>query len=456
MAKTNTKTRTQGAAARSRLAPPTRGPTVVRLLPPASIVDEDPPLPPYMRAHENRRTGSVHFRCDVSTRMRKAGFPLPNLSLGTDLHQALSNYDAQFAPVLKEWKENAAAVALDLKPVVGSLEWAYVEYQTTDRYDALADETKLSYGKSIRRCCNYVPQTGRFAGRRFGTVPVRWMTEADVDNFYSEYVRITGVDDKGKETVRKRSATARNDIQTVRTMLNALKRKHPNLVMHNKANSFAGVYMPHRTVSPPPVKLEWLAPFVRTADRKGLKSVSAIVLYCWELEVRVTHYPYKFTCDQFRGPNHEDQIFVDAEKVGEQGWFELWDDDGHEMYHALRERLTELKGNRFGDEPLFLSERADRTRPWRPAELRAAIKEICEEAGLPPLNLSQFRKGGMEEAHLAGLTPAEFTATSLHANYGTVAKHYTQKHNPELAMNGQHKRINLRGRKRKRGIDIVT
>jgi len=456
MAKKNTKKKTEGAAARNLPAPPTRGPTAVRLLPPAPVAYEDPPLPPYMRVHENKRSGLVHFRCEASTRMRGDGFPLPYLSLGTDLHQALSNYDAQFAPVLKAWRENAAAVALDLEPVLGSLEWAYVEYKKTERYEALADETKVSYGKSIRRCCKYVSKTGRFAGQRFGTVPVAWMTEADVDNFYSEYVRKTEIDDKGNETVEKRSGMARNDIQTLRTMLNALKRKHPNLVLHNKGNSFAGVFMPHEAESPPPVALEWLAPFVRTADRKGLESVSAIVLYCWELEVRVSHFPYKMVCDHFKGPNHEDEIFVDAEKVKDKGWFKLQDDDGNMMYPALTERLTKQKGNRYGKEPLFLSELSERTRPWRPAELRAAIKEICKDAGLPPLSLSQFRKGGMEEAHLAGLTPAEFVATSMHANFGTVLKHYTKKHNPELAMNGQSKRIDLRGKKSKRGIDIVT
>jgi hypothetical protein len=238
-------------------------------------------------------------------------------------------------------------------------------------------------------------------------------------------------------------------------MLNALKRKHGNLLLHNKTNSFAGVFMPHRTESPPPVPHEWLAPFVRTADRKGLESVSAIVLYAWELEVRVTHYPRKMVCDHFKGPNHEDEVFVDAEKVHERGWYKLRDDNGNLVYPALTERLAKLKGNRYGEQPIFLSERAGRTRPWTTAELRAVMKEICKDAGLPCLTLSQFRKGGMAEAHLAGLTPAEFVATSRHKDYGTVHKHYTQ-HNPELAIAGQHKRINFRDKKSKRGVDIVT
>jgi hypothetical protein len=104
---------------------------------------------------------------------------------------------------------------------------------------------------------------------------------------------------------------------------------------------------------------------------------------------------------------------------------------------------------------MFLSERSDRARPWTPAELRAVIREICDDAKLPRLTLSQFRKGGIAEANLAGLTPAEFVATSMHKNYGTVTKHYTQR-SPELAAAGQGKRLCLRGRKAKRGIDIVT
>jgi hypothetical protein len=88
-------------------------PRVQPLAPLAPFECEAPPLPPYMREHTNEKTGVTHFRCDVSTRMRRAGFPLPNLRLGTEVHRALAIYDAQFAPVLQAWKESAATIALD-------------------------------------------------------------------------------------------------------------------------------------------------------------------------------------------------------------------------------------------------------------------------------------------------------------------------------------------------------
>lgn len=441
MAKKNAKPKTRTAAPHA--------------LPPWPAALEDVPLPPYLRAHWNEGSSVIHYRIDVSTRMRQNDFPIRSMRLGTDLHRALAIYDAQFAPILAAWKENASALAVDRKPVFGSLEWMHVEYKKTERYKALSATSSSGYDKSIRRCCNHVMLKGRFAGQLFGRIPVRWITEDDADAFYAEYVVKVRTDGEGKKTVGRRERTAKLDVETLRAMINALMRKHKNL-LYDKTNVFSGVFMPYRVVSPVPVPLEWLARFIRASDRKGLNSVSAIVLYAWELLARVTHFPFEMHVDHFRGPNHEDELFVDAEKVHESGWFDLWNDDDELMYPALTERLAKLKGNRFGEEePLFLSERSDRTRPWKPTELRAVIAEICEDAKLPKLTLSQFRKGGMAEANLAGLTPAEFVATSMHKDYATVKKHYTQR-SPELAAAGQAKRLGLRRKKAKRGVDIVT
>jgi hypothetical protein len=420
---------------------------------PQTIFQSEVPLPPYMRTHWNPNSGVTHYRVEASTRMRDAGFPVRYMSLGTDLGRALAMYDEHFAPVLKNWKESAASIPVVDQKVYGSLEWWLDEYLKTERYKNLAERTKQDYVGRIRRICRFNMKTSRFAGQQFGKIPIKWITEAVVDDLYSEFVVTVGIDEHGNEVEIRRNRTAKLDFEACRAMINALKRKFKHL-LPDKANPFCGVYMPYRANSPLPVAHPWLARFIRKSDEKGLHSVSAIALFCFELEARVTHFPYKMGVSDFRGPNHEDEIFVRAEKVHKSAYFYLENDDGEPLYPQLTARLTKLKGDRTTG-PMFLCERADKTRTWKPDELRAVVEEICTDADLPPLNLSQFRKGGLSESGKAGLTPAQITSQSQSGSWAVLQKSYIEN-NAESAMAGQEKRLHYRGKKAKRGIDIVT
>jgi hypothetical protein len=420
---------------------------------PDQIHEELPALLPYMRYHESR-TGQTFFRVEVSTRMRRAGFPVPYLSLGTDLERALAIYNERVAPLLEAWTEKGAAIEVDNdSSTYGSLEWWHAQYKNTERYRALAGTTKADYDARIRRCCSHLVKSGRFAGQRFGSIPTKWITEADADDFYAEYVVKLKTDEEGNVVEERRQRTAKLDLEALRAMVNALRRKYRHL-LHEKTNPFAGMFMPYRGKSPIPAIHPWLARFVRTSDAKGLMSVSAIVVFLWELKARPTHTPYKMKVTDFRGPNHEDQVYVVSDKTHQCGWFWLENDDGQPLYPALTQRLAALKGKRSTG-PMFLCERAEKPRPWKPAELRAVVAEICHEAGLPHLTLSQFRKGGLAEAGEAGLSEWQIVSQSLHLEPGRVLKHYLQR-NAETAMGGQELTLKYRAKKAKRGIDIVT
>lgn len=419
---------------------------------PYEIQGEPPALPSYMRHHESP-TGEIFFRLEVSTRMRLAGFPLPYLSLGTDLDQALAIYRERVAPLLAAWREKGTAIEVDSNnPTYGSLDWWRAQYKSSERYKALSKTTKGDYDNRIRRCCSHVLKSGRFAGQRFGSIPTQWITEADADDFYAEYVIRMKADDDGNIVEARRERTAKLDLETLRAMVNALSRKYKHL-LHDKSNPFAGMFMPYRVDSPAPAVHPWLARFVRTSDAKGLKSLSAIVLFLWELKARPTHTPYKMQVSDFRGPNHEDQVYVVSDKTHQCAWFWLENDDGQPLYPALTKRLEALKGERTTG-PMFLCERAENPRPWRPTELRAAVAEICTEAGLPPLTLSQFRKGGLAEAGEAGLSEWQIVSESLHLN-PRVLTHYLQR-NAETVVGGRELTLKYRAGKAKRGIDIVT
>jgi hypothetical protein len=418
------------------------------------------PLPRYMRVHWNSNSGETSYRAEASTRMRNAGFPVPYMSFGTDLQTALALYDAVWAPVLKNWNENAASIPVVDQKVYGSLEWFLDEYRGTERYKALSEATKKDYVGRVRCISGLVMKNNRFGGQQIGKIPLKWITEAVVDDLYAQHVVMTEIDEQGNEVVMteidehgnevesRRERTAKGNFEACRAVINALKRKYKHL-LPDKENPFCGVHMPYSVDSPLPIPDPFLGRFTRRSDEKGLDSVSAIALYAFEFEVRATHFPSRTDVSDFRGPNHEDEIFVRAEKVGKSAYFYLENDDGELLYPKLTERLTKLKGDRKTG-PMFLCERADKTRVWRPRELRAVIKEICEEAGLPPLNLSQFRKGGLSESGRAGLTPGQITSQSLHDNWHILQKHYIDN-NAESAMAGQEKRLEYRRKKARRG-----
>ncbi|MEZ2144904.1 hypothetical protein AAE026_21830 [Bradyrhizobium sp. DN5] len=411
-------------------------------------------LPPYVRHHWSESKQMTFFRFEASTKMRKDGFPITGLSLGTDLTTALATYDSEVLPLLEARRQNGLAIPVESGPLYGTLEWLSRKYEATVRFKNLVKITQKTYVNSIRRCCNHVMQKGPLAGKRFGDVPMIQITPALVDDFYEEYLFVTDIDQNGKPVQRKRSRTAKDDIHNLRAMVNGTKRKHAHL-LHKGVNPFEGAYMPHRSKGAPAVTIPQLATFVRASDRKGLFSVSAIALFAWEMEARVSHFPYKMTVNEYRGLHHEAEVFVRAEKINQERYFLLHDDDGKPLYPALMQRLDELKANRTSG-PLFACERSapDKPRPWSRKRLYETVAKICEEGGLPHLTLTQFRKGGLTESGTAGLTTTQIMSQSIHLTEQAV-QIYLEK-NQEVTMGGQKRRLRWRRRKAERGVDIVT
>jgi hypothetical protein len=378
--------------------------------------------------------------------MREAGFPIPYYPLGTRYDEAIETYDREIRPVLKAWKESKSSIAVDAGPVHGSLRWALAEWQKRRRWRALSKRTRDTYEDAILRLSDHTLRGGRFAGSAFGGLPLKVMSEGFVDDVYEEYVYI--VDKDGNVTDVERPGTARQDFQTARTMINVIKRKFKHLLFEG-GNIFEGMDMPHRKIGRLPVTRPQLEGFLRGADRKGLKSVSAIALYAFEVYGRAENFPFKTTVDFFRPPDRPHEIFVVQQKVNQSRWFDLFGDDGEPLYPDLIERLTKLKGRRK-EGTLFPCERATagQLRPWRKAELSEAIKEICESEGLPRLVLSQFRKGGLTESGEAGLTTSQIMAASMHTVEDTL--HIYIEKNKEVAAGGQQKRLAYRERKARR------
>lgn len=416
------------------------------------VIQEEVVLPPYVRVHFSK-SGNAYFRFEASTKMRSSKFPISSLPLGTDFTAAIERYSRDVLPLLKTWRQNREAIPINDGPLYGTLSWAFEMYKQTMRYRHLAESTKGTNVNSIRRCCNYVMQNGVFAGRRLGDIPIQKLTPTFADDFYEEYL-VTKMDKDGNPLHKKRSRLARNDIQTLRTMLNAIKRRYGHL-LHNGTNPFEGIYMPHRAKKALGVNLPQLAAFVRTADKMGLSSVSAIVLFAWEMQARVTHFPFDAKVEDYRSKFRRDEIFVRAEKVDDAAYFALFNDDGEPLYPALIQRLDALKGERTTG-PLFVRDKSDSDQPttWSPTPLRKAMAAICRAAGLPNLTLTQFRTGGLTESGSAGLTTTQIMSQSLHKLEQTVQIYIDR--NQEVTKEGQTRRLNWRCNKAKRGVEIVT
>lgn len=404
-----------------------------------------PLLPPYVRWHE-ATSGDIYYRLEVSTRMRKAGFPIPYYPLGTRYDEAMETYNREIRPVLKNWKESKSSIAVDAGPVYGSLRWALAEWQTRRRWRALSKRSQGTYEDAILRLSDHTLRGGRFAGSGFGDLPLKAMSEGFVDDVYEEYVYV--VDKDGNVTDVERPGMAKQDFQTARTMINVIKRKFKHLLFEG-GNVFEGMDMPHRKVGRVPVTGPQLARLLRGADRKNLESVAGIALYGYDMYGRAEDFPFNATVDYFRSLGHEHEIFVSQEKVSKSRWLDLFNDEGDPLYPELIKRLTKLKGRRK-EGTLFPCERATagQIRPWRKADLSKAIKEICEAEGLPPLVLSQFRKGGLTEAGEAGLTTSQIMAGSMHTVEDTL--HIYIEKNKEVAAGGQQKRLAYRERKARR------
>jgi len=417
----------------------------------AMVVQEAVALPPYVRVHISER-GRTYFRFEASTKMRSNKFPISSLPLGTDLAAAIDKYNREVLPHLDDWRQNRLIAPIQDGPLYATLSWASETYKKTIRYQHLAEITKKTNDRAIVRTCRHVIQSGIFAGQRFGDVPLSELTPALADQFYEEYL-VTKTDKDGKTSYKERSPLARNDIRILRTMLNAINRKHGRL-FHNE-NPFKGIFMPHKAKGPAAVNLLQLATFVRTADMMGLSSISAIVLYAWEMQARVSHFPFEAKVEHYRPEGHGDEILVRAEKVGDERYFRLFDDDYEPLYPALIQRLDALKRNRTSG-PLFVCEQSASGHPeaWKCDDLRKAIAGICKAAGLPNLTLTQFRTGGLTEAGAAGLTTTQIMSQSMHKNEQTV-QIYIEK-NQEVTLQGQTLRLKWRRNKARRGIDIVT
>lgn len=413
---------------------------------------ETPALPAYVRHHESP-SGKIHYRFEASTRMRQAGFPIPYMRLGTDLEAAFVTYESAIEPVLNSWQAKRLEISIETTAIPGTLTWMHQEFQKTLRFKAVSPITKSNYNNAIRRCCNYVMPTGRFAGQRFGDIPMNRITAPDADDFYAAYLVIgTTIDADGNTVEILRPGAAKYDVETLRTMVNEVSRRYEQL-LHKRTNPFRRMHMPHHPKGAPPVVYEWLIRFLEEADARGLWSVSAIVLFCWETMVRVSHFPYTMTVADFRGPNHENQVRVVAHKVRKEAYFYLENRQGKPLYRELSKRLAKLKGKRTSG-PLFVCERSEpnHPRPWRVRELRKVVAEICAAARIPHCTLTQFRTGGLTESGEAGLSPWQIMSQSLHDDPNTL-KRYIER-NARLAMGGRERRIDYRRQIKGRRIDM--
>lgn len=409
-------------------------------------------LPEYMRSHWSASKQQTFYRFEASTKMREAGFPVPTMPLGTNLRTALARYERELLPVLQGWWDRSAIV-VEAGPAYMTMDWALERYEQTLQFRNTREVTQINNRYGALRCCRHVMQAGPWAGIRFGCIPVPEITTALADQLYEEYL-YTKTHADGSTVREKRSRVARNDMHILTTMLNAIERKYEDL-FYKGANPFAGLRTWHKAKGPRGANLAELAAFVRTADAMNLRSVSAIVLYAWEFHARVSHFPYSARVEDYRSKFHEDEIFVRAEKVDDERYFSLVNDDGELLFPALTERLDEMTEKRATG-PLFVWEEspAGRPEPWPLKRLQETVVEICEKAGMDRLTLRQFRKGGLTESGNAGLTTTEIMSISMHKTEQTV-QIYTEK-NQAVAAEAQEKRLRFRQKKLKRGKDVTV
>ncbi len=411
-------------------------------------------LPPYLREHWSTKKRKSFFRFEPSTKLRQQGFPIKAMRLGTDLDVALKKYNREIRPKLDEWrKRNTLVLRIDAEPIFGSLRWAFGEYAQKDRFLVQTKLSRQTMTRAVGRCCRHVMQEGEFSGTKFGDIPLLEMTYDVADQFYEEYL-VTRTSANGVVEFKHRSGGAKGDIEYLRTVINGIWRKH-HARLYREENVFAGLHASHKPKPPVPVNAAQLAAFVQEADRRGRKSISAIVMYAWEMMARPTHFPYHMTLEHYRCRFHEDEVWVLSEKTDVSMWFILFNDEREALYPNLTPRLDELKGDRTLGH-LFISELSEpgNPKPWSSKGLASEMAEICKSAGLPNLTLGQFRRGGMNESGTAGNANQALKSQTMHKTDSALGRYFEL--NAERAAEAQEKRLSYRHRKARSGKTIVV
>jgi hypothetical protein len=385
-------------------------------------------LPPYLRFHQGK--SDIHFRFEVPSRDRKAGFEPSCVPLGTDVAVAVKKVQTDLLPRLRAFREGGSAIALPSGPVPGTVDALIVQYTTDPISTFLANNSKRSQkivGYQLKRAAEHVFRGGPNEGIRFGSTRYDAATTGEARRLRIEFETVQETDPKtGETTIRKRARTARLVFEAVKTMFFSM-RTLDDTVPH--PNPFAGLrFARNETEEIYAASLEDLLRMMAAGDRLNGASVSTMCLVAYDLQIRVESIGSRLMVEHYKPADRPDQMLITHWKTKQKRWIHLRNRDGRPLYPALEARLDECKGERTSG--ILIPRDGTDDQPWGKPDgsLSGAFydrfHEIASAAGLhASLLFTSFRHGGITESAEAGCSEAEVMILSGHLEPRTAHRY---------------------------------
>lgn len=381
-------------------------------------------LPRFVRPKQV--SGRTRFYWELPSYYKQMGCTLHlehDTALGTDLVAARLKA-ATLNGLFDDWDRIRLGEPPEPKVelVPGTVDWLFKAYRTsTDWRERVSKRTAPDHERTM----DLVADIRGKSGQRIGDKMIAAITPEASDKLY-EIVRDTPTR-KGKTT---RPRTAEKVVAVCRHAWKVVHRLHPRFFIQGAQvgdtpvwNPWEGVAMTRRRKTPKPAATrDDVYAFAWGAVNAGHPDAAAAAVICFEWLQRPENVLAGYvTWNDYRGPNHPNQIRIEHHKTGEM------------VLHPLEEMTTDLAtGAR--SRVLFYEEAEDilakvprrglgivmRDRPggpvkWDIMQMGRLVRGLRDQLQLPAtFTLDACRHGGMTELEEAELTDGQGRALSAH------------------------------------------
>jgi hypothetical protein len=372
--------------------------------------------------HRWTKAGWAYFFC-VPSWARKAGCPMHNEALGTDLDAATERAETMLLPVFDAWRSGDTNTATTPAAArAGTLDWVFAEYRGDRRYTRLDPKSRRNHENGFKLVGGFRLTDGSLLGDRRAALIDTSVTDA-------LYEALLPLKDDAGNVIGERRTTVNHAMKTCRRAWNICARRNPGKLPI--VNPFAQMGLRSSDRETPTATYAELQVFRTKAIEMGLPSLATGALMGWEWLQREVDIFATFDVSHYRPKDHPNMVRVIDAKTSTESWRPLFTDDGAAVYPELMAELDTIKRERIGG--LMLCRDWGARGPWpswpKPDQpdfthLARKVKQVIRAAGLrDELSFTSFRHGGFTEGGDAELTDREMLAQGRHKSVKVLPKY---------------------------------
>jgi len=365
--------------------------------------------PKHMR-EKPRASGEIGYFWAPPTRVVKAGFTISSEALGTD-YGAACNRAELLNRHLDDWRDGIGAEkSLDVRPGVGTLEWAVEVYKRAEAgpWTKVSKRSRPEYDRAF----NLVLRHKTKYGSEVGAAPLKSITTLAVDKLYAAL-------QKGKRVERRLTQANKCMIRMARVW-DYVHSRYPAMFAVPTVNPFRAVEMEHSRGTTRPASRDEAYALHAGLVAAGEPHLAVVPLVAFEWHMRPENVlAGHLTWRDYRPKERPNSVRVLHHKTGEVVWLPLVSQRGEAHFPELSAYLDNLP--RLGAPIVLMQPKPLGNKepgPAKPFLLRTArnrVRKAARTAGLPDdLSLAACRHGGMTELGDAGLPEQQVIALSGH------------------------------------------